>query len=79
MEVEMGKVSLPDWARTLAVIVGLLSIVAGFLILIFPGLGVLAVVYILAFALMMLGVERLAVGITGQAYGIKKKEQTPTA
>ena len=79
MEVEMGKVSLPAWARTLAVIVGLLSIVAGFLILIFPGLGVLAVVYILAFALMMLGVERLAVGITGQAYGIKKKEQTPTA
>ena len=79
MEVEMGKVSLPDWARTLAVIVGLLSIVAGFLILVFPGLGVLAVVYILAFALMMLGVERLAVGITGQAYGIKKKEQTPTA
>jgi len=79
MEVEMGKVSLPNWARTLAVIVGLLSIVAGFLILVFPGLGVLAVVYILAFALMMLGVERLAVGITGQAYGIKKKEQTPTA
>ena len=75
----MGKVSLPNWARTLAVIVGLLSIVAGFLILVFPGLGVLAVVYILAFALMMLGVERLAVGITGQAYGIKKKEQTPTA
>jgi len=79
MEVEVGRVSLPDWARTLAVIVGILSIIAGFLILIFPGLGVLVVVYILAFALMMLGVERLAMGITGHAYGIKKKEQTPTA
>jgi len=79
MEVEVGRVSLPDWARTLAVIVGLLSLVAGFLILIFPGLGVLAVVYILAFAMMMLGVERLAMGITGHAYGVKRKEQTPTA
>jgi len=79
MEVEVGRVSLPNWARTLAVIVGLLSVVAGFLVLIFPGLGVLAVVYILAFALIMLGVERLAMGISGQAYGVKKKEQTPTA
>ena len=79
MEAEVGRVSLPDWARTLAVIVGLLSLVAGFLILIFPGLGVLAVVYILAFALMMLGVDRLATGISGQAYRIKRKEQTPTA
>jgi len=79
MEVEMGKISLPDWARTLAVIVGVLSLVAGFLVLIFPGLGVLAVVYILALALVMLGAERLAVGITGQTYGIKKKEQTQTA
>jgi uncharacterized membrane protein HdeD (DUF308 family) len=79
MEVEVGRVSLPNWARTLAVIVGSLSIVAGFLVLIFPGLGVLAVVYILAFALIMLGVERLAMGFSGQAYGVKKKEQTPTA
>jgi len=79
MEVEMGKVSLPNWARTLAVVGGLLSLVAGFLVLIFPGLGVIAVVYILAFALMMLGVDRLATGISGQAYRIKRKEQTPTA
>ena len=79
MEVEVGRVSVPDWARALAVIVGVLSLIAGFLVLIFPGLGILAVVYVLAFALMMLGVERLAMGITGQAYGVKKKEQTPTA
>jgi len=78
MEVEVGRISLPNWARTLAIVVGLLSVVAGFLVLIFPGLGVLAVVYILAFALIMLGVERLAMGISGRAYGVKKKEQTPT-
>jgi len=78
MEVEMGRVSLPDWARALAIFVGLLSLISGFLIVIFPGLGVIAVVYILAFALMMLGVDRLAMGISGHSYGIKRKEQPPT-
>jgi len=79
MEVEVGNVSLPGWARTLAVIVGVLSLIAGFLVLVFPGLGVIAVVYILALALMMLGVDRLAAGITGHAYGIKAQKQTPPA
>ena len=75
---EAETVSLPNWARTLAAIVGILSLIAGVLVLVFPGLGVLAVVYLLAFALIMLGVERLAMGITGHAQRIKMKEQTPT-
>ena len=69
---------LPDWARALAIIVGISSIIAGFLVLIFPGLGVLTVVYFLAVALIFIGVERLAAGITGHAYGIKAKEQSST-
>jgi uncharacterized membrane protein HdeD (DUF308 family) len=76
---EAETVKLPDWARTLAVVVGVLSVIAGFLILVFPGLGVLAVVYLLAFALIMLGIERLGMGITGHAYRIKSKDQTQTA
>ena len=79
MEVEVNKIPLPNWARTLAVVGGLLSLVAGFLVLIYPGLGVLTVAYILAFALIMLGVDRLATGIAGQAYRFTSKEQTPTA
>jgi uncharacterized membrane protein HdeD (DUF308 family) len=75
---EAQTISLPGWARTLAVIVGILSLIAGFLVLIFPGLGILTVVYFLAFALIFIGVERLAAGITGHAYGIKTKEQSPT-
>ena len=43
--------------------VGLISLIAGLLVLVFPGLGVLFVVYLLAFAFMMLGIERLAMGI----------------
>jgi uncharacterized membrane protein HdeD (DUF308 family) len=76
---EAETVKLPDWARTLGAIVGVLSLIAGFLVLIFPGLGVLTVVYVLAFALIMLGIERLAMGITGHAYRIKLKDQTPAA
>ena len=76
---EAETVKLPDWARTLGVIVGVLSLVAGFLVLVFPGLGILTVVYFLAFALIMLGVERLAMGITGHAYRVKLKDQKPTA
>ena len=75
---EAIRMKLPDWARALAIIVGISSIIAGFLVLIFPGLGVLTVVYFLAVALIFIGVERLAAGITGHAYGIKTKEQTPT-
>jgi len=74
---EAETVKLPDWARALGVIVGILSLVAGFFVLVFPGLGVLAVVYLLAFALIMLGVERLAMGITGHAYRIKVTAQAP--
>jgi uncharacterized membrane protein HdeD (DUF308 family) len=78
-QMEAATVSLPGWARTLAVIVGILSLIAGFLVLIFPGLGILTVVYFLAIALIFIGVDRLAAGITGHTYGIKNKEPSPTA
>ncbi len=73
MQVENRK--LPGWARALAVFVGLLSLAAGLLVLVFPGLGVLFVVYLVAFALIMLGVERLGMGITGHAYVMKTEEK----
>jgi len=73
MEVETLK--LPNWARTLAVVGGIASLMAGILVLIFPGLGVLFVVYLLGFALTLLGFERLTVGITGQAYKFSEKKQ----
>jgi len=77
MEVESRK--LPGWARALAVVVGLVTLVAGFLVLIFPALGVLFVVYILAFALILLGVERLGMGITGHAYTVTPLSKKPEA
>jgi uncharacterized membrane protein HdeD (DUF308 family) len=76
---ETDKITIPGWARALAIIGGILSIMAGFLILVFPGLGVLLVAYFLAFALIMLGTERLVVGISAHAYTIKAQKPMPTA
>lgn len=76
---EAETISLPGWARALGIVVGIFSLIAGFLVLVFPGLGLLLVAYFIAFALIMLGVERLAMGISGHAYQVKRKEQTPTA
>ena len=75
MEVEDRK--LPSWARALAVVVGLVTLVAGFFVLMFPALGIIFVVYILAFALILLGVERLGMGITGHAYTVAAKSKEP--
>jgi uncharacterized membrane protein HdeD (DUF308 family) len=73
MNVETLK--LPNWARALAVIGGIASLMAGVLVLVFPGLGVLFVVYLLGFALTLLGLDRLMVGITGQAYRLSERKQ----
>ena len=55
--------------------VGLISLIAGLLVLVFPGLGMLFVVYLLAFAFIMLGIERLAMGVTGHAYVVEQQKQ----
>ena len=76
---EAEQISLPGWARTLAVIVGAFSLIAGLFVLAYPGLGVLFVVFLLGFALVMLGAERIAVGISGHVYRVKVQEQAKTA
>ncbi len=69
---------MPGWVWALAIVVGLVTLVAGFLVLVYPALGLLVVVYILAFALILLGIERLGMGITGHAYVAKKPEPAKT-
>ena len=73
-EVQVRK--LPNWSRALAIVVGLVSLVAGLLVLAFPALGLLFVVYMVAFALVLLGIERLGMGITGHAYVVEPKQES---
>jgi uncharacterized membrane protein HdeD (DUF308 family) len=61
------QTTLPMWARALAIVVGLVSIAAAFIVLLFPGIAVLTLVLILGIALMFMGIDRLAAGISGHA------------
>ncbi len=70
--------TLPRWARIFGIVVGVVSILAGVLVLVYPGLGLFVVVYLLAFALILLGFERLAMGISGHPYTAQKKELVST-
>jgi uncharacterized membrane protein HdeD (DUF308 family) len=66
--IEENKVKLLGWVRALSIIVGIASLVAGFSVLIFPGLGMLFLVYLLSVGLIFIGFERLIVGISGNIY-----------
>jgi uncharacterized membrane protein HdeD (DUF308 family) len=79
-KIQMGRAKMPGWARALAVVVGVISLIVGFLVLVFPGLGFLLVAYFIAFALLMLGADRIATGISGHTYEMKvvqTREQAP--
>ena len=64
-----GTAKLPTWYRALAVVVGLITIVLGIVVLAFPGLALLTLVFLLAFALLVIGIDRLIAGITGHPFG----------
>jgi hypothetical protein len=60
---------LPVWYRVLALVVGLITIALAFIVLVDPALGLLALVFLLAFALLVMGFDRLIAGITGHPFG----------
>jgi uncharacterized membrane protein len=60
---------LPTWYRGFAAVIGLISIALAFVVLIFPALGLLTLVFLLAFALLIIGIDRLVAGITGHPFG----------
>jgi hypothetical protein len=60
---------LPTWYRALAVLVGVVSIVLALIVIADPVLGLAALVFLLALALLVMGVDRLMAGITGHPFG----------
>jgi uncharacterized membrane protein HdeD (DUF308 family) len=49
-----------DWLRALRVVIGLIAIATAVIVLVMPGLGVLTLLFLLSFALIVLGVARIA-------------------
>jgi uncharacterized membrane protein HdeD (DUF308 family) len=61
--------TLPTWYRVFAVVVGLVSIALALVVLADPLLAVWVLIFLLAFALLVMGLDRLVAGITGHSFG----------
>jgi uncharacterized membrane protein HdeD (DUF308 family) len=60
---------LPMWYRVLAIVVGVISIVLALVVLADPALGLFLLVFLLGFALLVIGIDRLVTGVTGHWFG----------
>lgn len=63
-----GALKLPSWYRVLAAAIGVLSIILAFIVLFDPTLALFFLVFLLALAFMLLGIDRLLAGLSGHPY-----------
>jgi len=63
-----SRPTLPEWYRVLAIVVGVVSIGLALVVLVEPALGLFLLVFLLGFALLVIGIDRLVTGITGHPY-----------
>ncbi len=68
LTIGISGIEIPGWMRTLAIIVGVASIVASIIVIIYPAIAIAILVMLLAFGLLLIGIERLANGISGRTY-----------
>ncbi len=66
---QSASARLPSWYRGLAVVVGVISIALAFIVLLDPVLAVATLILLLAFALLVIGIDRLIAGVTGHPFG----------
>ncbi len=62
------EVSMSGWSRALALIVGIISMVLAFIVIVNPFITVATLALIFSIALFVLGIDRLATGIIGKRY-----------
>jgi uncharacterized membrane protein HdeD (DUF308 family) len=70
MSAQTATATLPGWARALAIVVGIVALAAAVVVLAFPGIALLTLVFFLAIALLFIGIDRLFSGITGHPYSM---------
>lgn len=61
---DIFKLSSKRSMRVIEIVFGVLSIIAAGIVLVFPNIGILTVVLIVSMALLLLGIERLIMGIS---------------
>ncbi|MEE9592536.1 MAG: DUF308 domain-containing protein [Thermoplasmata archaeon] len=53
----------PTWLRVLTIVLGIVGLIAGILVLVFPGVGLATLIIIMAIGLLFLGITRLGMSI----------------
>lgn len=61
----MSEVKSPGWLRALDVIFGLIAIILSIVVLAYPELAILTLIFVLSFVFLLNGIARIASGITG--------------
>ncbi|MCX9011581.1 MAG: DUF308 domain-containing protein [Candidatus Methanoperedens sp.] len=77
--IEEGAAQMPGWMRALAIIVGIISIIAAIIVLLYPAIAVATLITLLAIGLLLIGIERLAIGISGRPYRPAAHRRVATA
>lgn len=62
----MSEVKSPGWLRALDVIFGLITIMLSMVVLAYPELAVLTLIFVLSFALLVVGIARIIIGMFGK-------------
>ena len=76
-EISVGKLKQPGWLRDLEVAIGLVVLVSGVLVLVFPGLGVATLVILLSIGLIFAGIRSISlVGHSGLPKGLRAVSAT---
>jgi hypothetical protein len=73
-----SSAKLPTWYRVLATIVGVMSIGLALVVLVAPLLAVWLLIFLLAFGLLFIGMDRLVAGISGHPFGWVSSMTPPT-
>ena len=62
LSIVSGLVKTPAWLRILQISIGVISIILSGYVLVYPGIAALAAVQILSIVLLIVGIERIAIG-----------------
>jgi uncharacterized membrane protein HdeD (DUF308 family) len=72
-------IEMPGWMRALSVIAGIIAIIMAIIVLIYPAIAVATLVALLATGLLLIGIERLVIGISGIMYSPVAHRRVTTA
>ncbi len=62
------SIQLSGWMRSIAIISGIIAIIAAIVVIAYPAIGLRTIAVTLGIGLLLIGIDRLATGISGRPY-----------